>query len=165
MSGIKINYDSEGDILDVIFSISIPKRRTAIELNDNIILFMDIGFKKAIGLTVLSYSKLLQKRLKFDLDQLPGDRREKLTKLLLKSPINLILDVRDDTLKIHATHLEELIAAWIHLTQWPLALSAMPLFVVDLEKLEIINEAIYPLFGSGSVGLLLGGKYPTLFTV
>ncbi len=76
-----------------------------------IVLFMDIGFKKAIGLTVLSYSKLLQKRLKFDLDQLPGDRREKLTKLLLKSPINLILDVRDDTLKIHATHLEELIAA------------------------------------------------------
>lgn len=111
MSGIKINYDSEGDILDVIFSISIPKKRTAIELNDNIILYMDIGFKKAIGLTVLSYSKLLQKRLKLNLDQLPSDRSEKLIKLLLKSPINLILDVRDDTLKIHATHLEELVAA------------------------------------------------------
>ena len=26
MSGIKINYDAEGDILDVIFSISTPKK-------------------------------------------------------------------------------------------------------------------------------------------
>lgn len=111
MSGIKINYDSEGDILDVTLSISIPQKRTAIELNDNIILYMDIGFKKAIGLTVLSYSKILQKRLKLNLDQLPGDRRDNLIKLLLKSPINLILDVKDDTLKIHSTHLEELIAA------------------------------------------------------
>jgi hypothetical protein len=111
MSGIKINYDSEGDILDVIFSISTPKKRTAIELNANIILSMDTGFTKAIGLTVLSYSKLLQKRIKLDLDQLPCDRRKKLLKLLLKSPINLILDVRNDMLRIHATHLEELIAA------------------------------------------------------
>jgi len=60
---------------------------------------------------VLSYSKLLQKKIKLNLDQLPCDRREQLLKLLLKSPINLILDVRDDMLKIHATHLEELIAA------------------------------------------------------
>lgn len=111
MSGIKINYDAEGDILDVIFSISTPKKRTTIELNDNIILSMDTDFKKAIGLTVLSFSKLLQQKTKLNLDRLPCDRRKQLLKLLLKSPINLILDVRDNMLKIHATHLEELIAA------------------------------------------------------
>ena len=111
MSGFKINYDAEGDILDVIFSISTPKKRTAIELNENIILSMDKGFKKAIGLTVLSFSKLLQQKTKLNLDRLPCDRRKQLLKLLLISPINLILDVRDNMLKIHATHLEELIAA------------------------------------------------------
>ena len=111
MRGIKINYDSEGDILDVIFSIGTPQKRTAVEVNDNLMLSMDTEFKEVIGITLVSYSKMLKKQLKINLNALPERKRKNLLKLLLTPPISLFLELRGEELKIHSTQLEELIAA------------------------------------------------------
>jgi len=39
MNSIRIFYDAEGDILDIIFSFSEPENRTGFELNENIVIF------------------------------------------------------------------------------------------------------------------------------
>jgi uncharacterized protein YuzE len=111
MSDIKIKYDSEGDILDVIFSFGVPEKRTTIELNDNFIISLDTEFKKALGLTLISYSKLLKKQQKLNLSMLPEDKKNKLLKILLIPPISLFLEFKDEVFKIHSTQIEDLIAA------------------------------------------------------
>ncbi len=111
MSDVSIKYDSEGDILDVIFSIGVPDRRTTIELNENFILSMDSEYKRALGFTLISYSKLLKKQQKINLSILPEDKRNKLLKLLLIPPLSLFLELKDEVLQVHSTHLEDLIAA------------------------------------------------------
>ncbi len=111
MGDILIKYDSEGDILDVIFAIGVPEKRTSIELNDNFILSLDTDFKKVLGLTLISYSKLLKEQQKIKLSLLPEDKRKNLLKLLLIPPISLFLELKDEVLKIHSTQLDDLIAA------------------------------------------------------
>ena len=53
------NYDKEGDILYISFSPG-EKATTAVELNDNILLRLNRAEKRAIGLTLMNFSVLVQ---------------------------------------------------------------------------------------------------------
>lgn len=59
MSQPIINYDEMSDALHVSFEPG--AQATGIELNDNILLRIDKGRRKAIGLTIFNYSILIQK--------------------------------------------------------------------------------------------------------
>ena len=54
MRPVRITYDPEGDILYITFGQ--PTASTGYELSDQLLLRVDLGTKKATGLTVFNYS-------------------------------------------------------------------------------------------------------------
>jgi len=56
---INFDYDKEADILYISFSPG-EKATSAVELNDNILLRFNFKEKRAVGLTLMDYSVLVQ---------------------------------------------------------------------------------------------------------
>lgn len=56
---LKYDYDQEADVLYISFAPG-EKASTAVELNDNILLRFDRKEKRAIGLTLMDFSVLVQ---------------------------------------------------------------------------------------------------------
>ena len=59
MAAINYNYDKEVDVLYISFYPG-EKATTAVELNDNILLRLNLEERRAIGLTLLDFSALVQ---------------------------------------------------------------------------------------------------------
>ena len=60
---MRISYDQEGDVLDVIFDERLHRAETekaAYRLRDGFMLYVTVDFKKLIQLTVVNYRRLAQ---------------------------------------------------------------------------------------------------------
>lgn len=91
------NYDKEADILYISFSPG-EKATTAVELNDNILLRFNRADKRAIGLTLMDFSVLIQLTnlgpRGFPLSglrELEQDWQEMVIDIITKPPVNKIL--------------------------------------------------------------------------
>ena len=92
-------YDKEADVLYISFSPG-EKATTAVELNDNILLRFNRAEKRAIGLTLMDFSVLVQLTdlgpRSFPLSglrELEPDWRDTVIEIITKSPISQILKV------------------------------------------------------------------------
>ena len=97
------SYDKEADVLYTSFSPG-EKAATAVELNNNILLRFNRAEKRAIGLTLMDFSVLVQlTRLgprSFPLSglkELEPDWQETVIEIITKPPVNQILKVSSYT--------------------------------------------------------------------
>jgi len=91
------NYDKEADILYISFSPG-EKATSAVELNDNILLRFNRAEKRAIGLTLMDFSVLIQLTnlgpRSFPLSglsELEPDWQDMIIEMITKPPVNKIL--------------------------------------------------------------------------
>ncbi len=93
------SYDKEADVLYISFSPG-EKATTAVELNDNILLRFNRAQKRAVGLTLMDFSVLVQltrlgprnfplTRLK----ELEPDWQDMVAEIITSPPVNQILKV------------------------------------------------------------------------
>ena len=116
MNSIRIFYDAEGDILDIIFSFSESENRTGFELNENIVIFTDKEISRALGMTFISYSRLLiLDSVKLDfLKNFPKEEQKRLLKIISSEPVKHFLRViipLTNQVAIESPSLKELIKA------------------------------------------------------
>lgn len=97
------SYDKEADVLYVSFSPG-EKATAAVELNDNILLRFDRAEKRAIGLTLMDFSVLVQLTelgpRSFPLNglkELEPEWQEMVIAIITKPPVNQILKVSNYT--------------------------------------------------------------------
>ena len=97
--GISYNYDQEADVLYISFSPG-EKASTAVELNENILLRFNRGERRAIGLTLMDFSMLVQlTRLGprafplTGLSDLEPEWQEIVIEMIMSPPVNQILRV------------------------------------------------------------------------
>ncbi len=95
----KYQYDKEADVLYISFAPS-EKAPASVELNDNILLRFNRAEKRAIGLTLMDYSVLVQLTelgpRNFPLtglEELEPEWREVVVEIITKPPVNQILKV------------------------------------------------------------------------
>jgi uncharacterized protein YuzE len=93
------SYDKEADILYVSFSPG-EKATTAVELNDNILLRFNRAEKRAIGLTLMDFSVLVQLTKLgprsfplTGLNDLEPDWQDTVIEILTSPPVNQILKI------------------------------------------------------------------------
>ncbi|MBI1878003.1 MAG: DUF2283 domain-containing protein [Chloroflexi bacterium] len=93
------SYDKEADVLYISFSPG-EKATTAVELNDNILLRFNRAEKRAIGLTLMDFSVLVQLTelgpRSFPLSglrELEPEWQETVIEIITKPPVNQILKV------------------------------------------------------------------------
>jgi len=93
------DYDKEADILYISFSPG-EKATTAVELNENILLRLNRDERRAIGLTLMDFSILVQMTdlgpRQFPLNGLQSlepEWQEMVTEVLTKPPVNQVLKV------------------------------------------------------------------------
>ena len=93
------SYDKEADVLYISFSPG-EKATTAVELNDNILLRFNRAEKRAIGLTLMDFSVLVQlTRLGprsfplSGLNELEPEWQDMVIEIITSSPVNQILKV------------------------------------------------------------------------
>ena len=93
------SYDKEADVLYISFSPG-EKATTAVELNDNILLRFNREEKRAIGLTLMDFSVLVQLTelgpRNFPLSglrELEPDWQELVMEIITQPPVNQILKV------------------------------------------------------------------------
>lgn len=89
MQNFRMDYDSDGDILEVVWKQDKSQQKTGIELNDNIVLFADSELSVPLGLMFISYSHLVKTSFVelTGLASLPDKRRERVLRLLKSSRI------------------------------------------------------------------------------
>jgi uncharacterized protein YuzE len=102
------NYDQDVDVLFISFSPG-EKATTAIELNENILLRLNYDETRAVGLTLMDFSVLVQPTdwgpRSFPLSglsELEPEWQEMVVQIITKSPVNQILKVSSYT-----THVNE----------------------------------------------------------
>ncbi len=93
------SYDKEADVLYISFSPG-EKATTAVELNDNILLRFNRAEKRAVGLTLMDFSVLVQLTnlgpRSFPLSglsELEPDWQDTVIKIITSPPVNKILKV------------------------------------------------------------------------
>lgn len=93
------SYDKEADVLYISFSPG-EKATSAVELNDNILLRFNRAEQRAIGLTLMDFSVLIQLTnlgpRSFPLNglqELEPDWQEMVINIITKPPVNQILKV------------------------------------------------------------------------
>jgi uncharacterized protein YuzE len=98
MSGKTVyNYDKECDILYISFSAG-EKAETAVELNDSILLRFNRSEKRAVGLTLMDFSVLVQPDELgprtfplIGLGELEPEWKDEVIEIITKPPVNQIL--------------------------------------------------------------------------
>ena len=95
MQNFRMDYDSDGDILEVVWKHEKSQKKTGIELNDNIVLFADSELSVPLGLMFISYSHLIKASFVelTGLASLPDKRRERVLALLQTSRVAPFLTV------------------------------------------------------------------------
>lgn len=93
------SYDQEVDVLYISFSPG-EKATTAVELNDNILLRFNLAEKRAVGLTLMDFSVLVQLTNLgprgfplSGLDDLDAEWRDTVIEIITQPPVNQILKV------------------------------------------------------------------------
>lgn len=108
---MKIYYDTEGDILEVQFTLGEPDNRTGINLTEQITIFCDATFQRPLGFTALAYSKLLSLP-ELPLDELsivPKDIQNKTKQLISQPPLNRFLNLVGNKVCLEDVRMSELV--------------------------------------------------------
>jgi uncharacterized protein YuzE len=99
MEAVNFNYDKETDVLYISFSAG-EKATTAVELNENILLRLNLAEKRAVGLTLMDFSVLVQSTdlgpRNFPLTgltELEPDWQEMVIEIIKSPPVDQILKV------------------------------------------------------------------------
>lgn len=97
MTELRIFYDQQSDMLEVLFEKPIAGER-AFELSFDIILFVNPHTGKPINLTVLDYKRLLQmdKVPLENLKKMPLSQQRKIRRLILREPPSNFLELIDE---------------------------------------------------------------------
>lgn len=97
MTEIRIFYDHESDMLEVLFEKPIVGEK-ALELGFDIILFVNPHTGKPINLTILDYKRLLQmdKVPLENLKKMPTSQQRKIRKLISSEPLSNFLELVDE---------------------------------------------------------------------
>ena len=97
------SYDKEADVLYISFSPG-EKATAAVELNENILLRFNRAEKRAVGLTLMDFSVLVQLTKLgprsfplSGLQELEPEWRETVIEIITKPPVNQILKVSSYT--------------------------------------------------------------------
>lgn len=97
------SYDKEADVLYISFSVG-EKATAAVELNDNILLRFNRDEKRALGLTLMDFSVLIQSTnlgpRSFPLsglNELEPDWQEMVIEMITKPPVSQILKISNYT--------------------------------------------------------------------
>lgn len=115
---ISIDYFPDGDMLSVTFG-TIGRKGQGFELNDYIYIRVDPKTHEPLGLTLLSYSKLI-KLNEIPLDywyELAQEIQQILSSILLSYPVNLFMHLKKEAINVLPvstfpdTSLKQLIAA------------------------------------------------------
>ncbi len=103
------SYDKEADVLYISFSRG-EKATAAVELNDNILLRFNRDEKRAIGLTLMDYSVLIQLTNLgprsfplYGLKELEPEWQEMVIEMVTKPPVNQILKISSYTPSLSET--------------------------------------------------------------
>jgi hypothetical protein len=99
-----LTYDSEGDVLEVIFDESLHQaEQMAYELRDGILIYVSVPSQKLVQLTLVSYRALSQiPVVQFDgWKKLTATARKKLLPILTSSPVANFLRLDPKTGKGH----------------------------------------------------------------
>jgi len=94
MRDIHFSYDEEGDVLYIAFRKG--HKATSVSLNDNMVLRFDPETQKAVGLTLLDFSRLVEAPdplALWRLAELPDTLRDMVWTVLTQPPISLYLYV------------------------------------------------------------------------
>ncbi|GEM_PF-5215286 len=112
------NHDPEGDILYISFSPG-EKAKTAVGLTDDILLRFNRAEKRAIGITILNYSDMINDTKKRQqnhyipldgLDELKPDWQDDVIETLKRSPANYEIEFADDNvMAVRFKHLDSLL--------------------------------------------------------
>ena len=97
MGSFDISYDAEDDALEVTFELYNENFVRTLALNDNIILFTDLGLHAIWGISFYSYSRLLQvSETEFtSLKDLPPDQAQSILAMLTRKPASHFFDITD----------------------------------------------------------------------
>ncbi len=106
----KISYDSDGDVLEVQFAQTTQGRR-GIGLTDQITLFYDENMEIPLGLTAISYAKLLAlHRLPLtELLEAPIDIQQKVRLSLQHRPVQRFLHLNGDFIELEDIRMSQLV--------------------------------------------------------
>src|SRR5450756_1943982 len=91
-----ILYDSEGDILTVVFVENNDQRTRGVELSDNVVLYYNVKTKQPIQLILTSYLAMLEastrKPLRLDgLQKMPASVRNSILRIIRVPPYPIFL--------------------------------------------------------------------------
>lgn len=118
------NYDQDVDVLYISFSPG-KKATTAVELNENILLRLNYEEKRAVGLTLMDFSVLVQLTdlgpRSFPLSglsELEPEWQEMVVEIITKPPVNQILKVSSYT-----PHVNESMPI-VHVENLPISVAA-----------------------------------------
>ncbi len=115
---ISIDYFPDGDLLSVTFG-KIGRKGNGFELNENIYIRIDLKTQEPLGLTFMSYSKLI-KLHEISLsywNDLSNQMQQILSSILEGHPVNLFLNLKKESINILPvgsfpnTSLQKLVAA------------------------------------------------------
>ncbi len=97
MPSFEMIYDTEEDVLEVTFEDFEETFSRTIALNDCILLYTDLNFQSAWGLSFYGYGTLLQvnETVLDDLNSLSEPNRLRILQLLAQPPVSHFLEVRD----------------------------------------------------------------------
>ena len=117
------DYDKEADVLYITFAPN-ETATAAVELNDNILLRFNRAAKRAIGLTLMDFSVLVQ-LTKFGprsfpltgLQELEPEWQDEVIELITQSPVNQILKVSTYT----PSMVEMVPITWVEKPPMPIA--------------------------------------------
>jgi hypothetical protein len=98
MTELRIFYDHESDMLEVLFEKPIIGEK-AFELSFNIILFVNPRTGKPINLTILDYKRLLQmdKIPLENLKKMPANQQQKIRRLISSEPLSNFLELVNES--------------------------------------------------------------------
>ncbi len=107
---VKIYYDPEGDLLEIQFA-RIGTARRGIGLTDQITLFYDDDMEAPLGLTAISYAKLLaHPRLPLTaLLDAPVSIQQKVRQSLQRLPLGRFLHLEGDFVELEDVRMSELV--------------------------------------------------------
>lgn len=95
MGSFELSYDAEEDVLEITFALYDESVARTVPLNDNIFLFTDLGLQSTWGLSLYSYSKLLEvSETEFTaLRDMTEAQRNLVLRLLSKAPASHFFDI------------------------------------------------------------------------
>jgi len=116
MTSFDLSYDSDEDVLEITFALYDEQVARTLPLNDNILIFTDLGLQSIWAIHLYSFSKLLEvSETEFTaLQDMTEAQRGIVLRMLSREPASLFFDITyPDALiaRVRAPNLQSLVIA------------------------------------------------------